>query len=351
MKKSVVSFATAAFLTTALSTTVSAHTYVVKKGDTLYDIAKKYKTTVKDLKSLNQLNSDLIFVNQTLKIAAPASTPATQEQQVKTYTVVPGDTLIKIANQHNISLAELKQWNNITSHLIYPGNVFVVSPPASTPAPENPGQSDPPVSTTAPAEDAKGETVYVIKSGDTLSEIAYAHQMTVAQLKSLNQITSDLIFPGQKLKLQVGAPDSGQGTSGGQAPVNPVQPPAAPSGNEQTAQLIDIAKQLIGIPYAWGGTSVSGFDCSGFIFYVFKNSGRSLNRLSAAGYYSRSYYVNDPKPGDLVFFENTYKAGISHLGIYLGNNEFIHADSSGVRITSLDNPYYNPRFDGFKRFY
>src|SRR5699024_12556649 len=104
--------------------------------------------------------------------------------------------------------------------------------------------------------------------------------------------------------------------------------------------------------YTWGGSSIStGFDCSGFIDYAYNKAGKSIGRLSSEGYFNRSHYVNKPKKGDLVFFENTYKKGISHLGIYLGGNKFISAESDGVKVNTLDNPYWSKHFDGYKRFY
>jgi cell wall-associated NlpC family hydrolase len=117
-------------------------------------------------------------------------------------------------------------------------------------------------------------------------------------------------------------------------------------------QMASNAKGLMGTRYVWGGSSLSGFDCSGFIYYVANQSGLKIGRLSADGYSSRAYYVDKPVAGDLVFFENTYKQGISHMGIYLGGNQFIHADEAhGVMISNLNSPYYTAHFDGFKRFY
>ena len=108
----------------------------------------------------------------------------------------------------------------------------------------------------------------------------------------------------------------------------------------------------MGIPYVWGGSTLSGFDCSGFIYYVVNKTGKSIGRYSAAGYFDRSYYVDQPQAGDLVFFANTYKKGISHLGIYLGGRQFIHADEKyGIKISTLDSPYYTEHFDSFKRLY
>jgi peptidoglycan DL-endopeptidase LytE len=117
-----------------------------------------------------------------------------------------------------------------------------------------------------------------------------------------------------------------------------------------SSNVVDIAKKYIGSPYAWGGTSPSGFDCSGFIYYVFNQAGTSISRTNTEGYYSRSTAISNPKPGDLVFFKNTYKAGISHMGIYVGNGEFIHASDSGVVVTKLSNSYWSPRFAGYRTF-
>lgn len=116
-------------------------------------------------------------------------------------------------------------------------------------------------------------------------------------------------------------------------------------------KLIRVAKDMKGVGYAWAGSSPSGFDCSGFIHYAYRQAGKDLARHSSAGYYNRAYYVNKPKVGDLVFFENTYKQGISHMGIYLGGKRFIHAGADGVEISNLNNSYWSKHFDGYKRFY
>src|SRR5699024_6244898 len=93
-------------------------------------------------------------------------------------------------------------------------------------------------------------------------------------------------------------------------------------------KLNKVARAQIGTPYKWAGSTPGGFDCSGFIHYAYSNAGKSGARTSTAGYFDRSFYVNTPQVGDLVFFSGTYKAGISHMGIYIGNNQFIHAGTS-----------------------
>ena len=264
--------------------------------------------------------------------------------------MVSGDTLIKIANQHGISLGELKSWNNLDSHIIYPGQVFNVSGASSTVSQTTKTETST-ITTSTPTENANSSQ-YVIKRGDTLSKIASQVGLSVQQLKSYNNLTSDLIFAGQTLSLtqksgsaSVSQPASGKNQS------NPIVQTGAPVVSQSIAAVINEAKKLVGTPYVWGGSTVSGFDCSGFIYYVFNKAGQSMNRTSAQGYYDRSYEVNTPQVGDLVFFENTYKAGISHLGVYLGNNQFIHAGSDGVQISSVSSGYWKQHFESFKRFY
>ncbi len=116
-------------------------------------------------------------------------------------------------------------------------------------------------------------------------------------------------------------------------------------------QIIATAKQYIGVPYLWAGETPKGFDCSGYTQYVFKKHGISINRTTTTQY-KQGIYVSKSNllPGDLVFFQNTYREGISHVGIYVGDGKFIHASSSkGVTITPLSNPYWAARYYGARR--
>ncbi|HEU5140294.1 MAG TPA: peptidoglycan-binding protein [Bacillales bacterium] len=122
---------------------------------------------------------------------------------------------------------------------------------------------------------------------------------------------------------------------------------AAPSSTSDATGLVTDAKQLIGSPYQWGGTSPSGFDCSGFINYVFQENGVNVPR-STSSIWNYGIPIDNPQAGDLVFFE-TYKAGPSHVGIYLGSGRFVHAGSDGVEISQLSLDYWSSRYIGAKR--
>ena len=118
-----------------------------------------------------------------------------------------------------------------------------------------------------------------------------------------------------------------------------------------TTQIIENAKKHLGTPYSYGGTKPGGFDCSGFTQYVFKQSDISLPR-SAKEQYQEGTYVEkeDLQPGDLVFLANTYRKGISHVGIYIGDGNMIHASSSkGITISSLSSNYNTKHYYGSRR--
>ncbi len=183
--------------------------YKVKAGDTLSRIAQAYKMSVAELKQLNNLKSDMIYVGQTLKVKAeetkPAPTPAPEptpaekpevkpDQSADTYRVKAGDTLSHIAKDYDMTVSALKNLNNLKSDLIYVGQtlkVKAVESKPSTPAP-----------TPTPTPATPSSSTYKVKSGDTLSHIARNYGMTVSALKDLNNLKSDTIYVGQTLKVK-----------------------------------------------------------------------------------------------------------------------------------------------------
>lgn len=140
--------------------------------------------------------------------------------------------------------------------------------------------------------------------------------------------------------------------------VNIIDPDAEAAAATLGAQIVALAKQYLGVPYVYGGTSPSGFDCSGFVYYLTKSLGVSVPRTATAQWNAGYAKISrsELQPGDLVFFTNTYHSSkyITHVGIYVGDGKFIHASSpssGGVIITSLTSGYYASRFVGGCRIF
>jgi len=160
------------YLTTN-STPIEGDTYTVKAGDTLYGIASKYNMTVDDLKALNGLSSNLLSIGQILLVSDKNSTPTGE------YIVKKGDTLYSIAEQLGTTVDELKRLNNLTSNILSIGQVLLTNSSGIT-----------------------GEVVentYTVKAGDTLYSIAKKYGISVDTLKQMNSLTNNLLSIGQVL--------------------------------------------------------------------------------------------------------------------------------------------------------
>ncbi len=166
--------------------TVKPDSYVVKAGDSLYSIARTFNTTVDELKRINNLTSDILSIGQVLYLKEGTSLPEPEvPEEENTYIVVSGDSLYSIAKKFNTTVDELKALNNLTSNLLSIGQTLKV-----------PGVSE---------EPAPGEYVdYIVKSGDSLYAIARANNTTVDELKRINNLTSDILSIGQVLKIPKG---------------------------------------------------------------------------------------------------------------------------------------------------
>ena len=152
------------------SSNSSNNTYTVKSGDSLWKIANEYGVTVNELKSLNNLTSDILSIGQVLQIPSSSSS----NNSGSTYTVKAGDSLWNIANQYGITVDELKNLNNLTSNTLSIGQILKVP---------------------------NGGNTYTVKSGDSLWSIANRYGTTVDTLKSLNGLTSNTLSIGQVLRL------------------------------------------------------------------------------------------------------------------------------------------------------
>lgn len=124
---------------------------------------------------------------------------------------------------------------------------------------------------------------------------------------------------------------------------------AAPDPGSEVA---DLAQQYVGSPYRWGGTSPAGFDCTGFVMWVYGQFGVSMPHNEAGQLASGARVdANDLQPGDVLVFANTYRRGLSHVGIYLGDGRFVHAidEAHGVQVSALWDSYWAARFVGASR--
>jgi len=129
---------------------------------------------------------------------------------------------------------------------------------------------------------------------------------------------------------------------------------SAPAANLTLGQqIVDFALGYVGSKYVYGGSSPSGFDCSGFVTYVYKNFGISVTRTASGQYRDNGTRVNksDLSPGDLCFFSSNGGKGVTHVGIYIGDDEFVHASRPGIGvvISRLDSSYYTTGWVGAKR--
>lgn len=169
--------------TTKPPTPPSNTTYTVQRGDSLWEIANRFGTTVDELKRLNNLTSNTLQIGQVLKLPGATTTP----DENATYTVQKGDSLWLIADRFNTTVDELKRINNLTSNNLQIGQILKL--PNATVMP------------TPPTEEIPGENTYTVQTGDSLWSIANKLNTTVDELKRLNNLTSNLLQIGQVLKV------------------------------------------------------------------------------------------------------------------------------------------------------
>lgn len=196
--------------------------YTVNRGDYLYKIGQMFNVAYTKIIEWNDLKSNIIYIGQQLIVSEPQETtpepiqepieepndppveepveePIPPETVTETYTVKSGDSLWKISNMYNISIAKLKEINNLTSNIIYVGQILKISEGTEAPVSPPPTEETEPPSEDETTIENPTTKIHVVKSGDTLWRISLTYKMTVQELKTLNNLTSNLIFPGQEL--------------------------------------------------------------------------------------------------------------------------------------------------------
>lgn len=277
--------------------------YTVTKGDTAYSLAKRYGLSVDRLLALNHLDSDALEVGQVLTVTPPS------------YTVVKGDTAYSIARSNGLSVDALLSFNGLTDPHLEVGQVLSLSPQTAVTA----GGVVPSV--------AVPKTV-AVKPSATVASISVSRP--AAPVDAAPAVVA-------------------QATS---VSVADMQPTAVTQATINTTDWIANAQSLLGVPYVWGAKSRTGTDCSGFVLQVFGPLGLNLPRTSAA-----QAQVGQPvarqqlQRGDLVFFDTEGRGRVTHVGIALGGNEFINANSYAgrVAIDDLNSRYWASRYVGARR--
>lgn len=303
--------------------------YTVKKGDNLYKIAKKYKVPVDSLRDANNLDSDDLSVGK--KLIIPSKEAAKNDKASRT---------------ENTEKAKTEQTSQVVE---------------KQPAPKKNADT---------ADNAEYE-YHVVKKGDTPSKIAKKYGLSVRELKDINNLTSNKLKIGRSLI--VSKPSSSGEKSGGDGNGENAPDSNGPGKRINVSEKIEevktlsrsdelsnlsakerlmlFAKKMLDLPYKFGGNGIFGLDCSSFVQKVYGFVGQPLPR-SAREQFKVGEKIDreELQTGDLIFFR-TYASFPSHVGIYIGNNLFIHASSKSkkVQIDSLETPYYLKRFIGGKR--
>lgn len=288
---------------------------------------------------------------------------STQAWADKTYTVKKGDSLYKISKKFKTKVEAISEANNLESNKLSPGTELIIpskeakkvdaAEVAENSSPEN----------TVPQQAVKAEPkTYKVKKGDTLLRIAKKFSVSVKELKTLNNLKSSRLKRGQVLLLEQQPAEIEADTSVHQdstltkntkdaEKIKEIINAPEPQRSKLKEFLVFVAQQTLGIPYRFGSNTFKRTDCSGYVQNVFSLLGINLPRSAREQFHiGEAVDKKDLSMGDLVFFK-TYASFPSHVGIYLGNNLFIHASTFGRKVTidSLTMPYFVKRFIGAKR--
>lgn len=281
--------ASAALLTTG--TSALAASYKVVKNDSLWAISKKYGVSVSSLKKANSLSGNTIYVGQTLKIPSSSKTAAVKAMATSstTYKVAKGDTLWSIAKKYGVSVSALQKANNLSSSIIYIGQSLKLASSLTSYTTNGVTKSTTTSSTT------KSTTT---KSSTSTSKTAVSQAPT--RIKSSSTTAS-------------------------------------------SANITAYALTFLGVPYVWGGTTPSGFDCSGYVQYVYSHFGISVGRTTYTQQYAGTKIsVASAQAGDLYFWGSYGSA--YHVAIALGGGQYVMAPAPGQVVKTGSVSSYTPSF-------
>lgn len=332
--------------------------YVVKRGDTLYRIAKNYNVSIKELKKVNNLSCNIIYIGQVLKIPLNLKNSSFRLSSLKNikvqiiyYTVKKGDTLYSISKKYGVSIKELKRLNNLRSSKIKIGQKIKIKVYKN--------QSE-----------EKKFILYRVKEGETLYVISLKYNIPIESLKKINNIKDNVIFVGQKIKIPLNTfeekpfilknpilyfQEKPKKFLSQKFSINFLSKSVLDKKDENLLKkkFLELSRQYKYYRYRLGGNGNGYLDCSMFVKLVYKKLGIELPRTSREQFRVGIKVEKDELiPGDLLFFSRyRNKRRISHVGIYIGDNKFIHFSSSrkGLAMDSLNETYFRSRFVGAKR--
>ncbi|MBQ7502380.1 C40 family peptidase [bacterium] len=287
----------------------------------------------------------------------------------KYYEVMPGDTVYSISTRFGVSSKELLRLNSRTiidgkglqagSILMLPAgakpeNEFPAPTPLNISAADSAsGQQS--AASSKPVKHKESKSAYNDKNAPLPSQVALhtSRRPSVEAPSADSPLAAYTRNKNKRRSKNTRGYSIAVGSDGQIVKIpNYVDKHAAPEQgvSKEAQELLAQAKSYMGVPYVWGGASPSGFDCSGYVQYVYGQVGIDLPRTADVQFNAGDKVdAGEEAPGDMVFFE-TYAPGASHVGIYLGDGEFIHASSSGcVRISSLEEDYFKARYLGAKR--
>jgi peptidoglycan endopeptidase LytE len=281
------------------------------------------------------------------------------------YTVKPGDTLYEISKSFGVSIRALKKANHLEADTIKPKQVLLIPIQEERQTGEKSKRSSVQKTKKPSAEMVKKPSAeresYVVQKGDSLYSISKKVGLSIEEIKKMNGLQSTALKIGQKLLLrkqrmemdeeveELG--DAEEVTEVTQAQGEREEEVASNSlgkwsNTEERNLFIRVVKNFLGVPYRLGGSTLKGIDCSAFVKKIYEIFNVQLPRTAGEQFlFGRKVEKNQLEEGDLVFFK-TRRANHGHVGIYIGDNQFIHASSRNkeVKVDNLDTPYFHQRF-------